>query len=259
MERFYLTCAPAWYDERGLLKQDAIEEFLSFIKAMYAPWAEAAAALNENDPRVKPRFQIAQDEWNPYRGNGVLDDYEGAMGYAYGEIGFIGAMLRSPVSMIMATGAQDQAGHGGFAPLPGQAQNVYMPSSVIGVNAKSVNVSLAKEFIKTALELNLQKTDTEDGLPVHTGALAHQMAEEEGFTSFGFTTEDNRELHSKWPDEAARARLVSLVSGLSTPTLPDIRIHDILVEESAPFFAGERELEQAAGNIVQKANAYLSE
>lgn len=256
IDRFYLTSSPAWYDERGLLKQDAVEAFLEALKTMH----DKASSNGNEKIDINTNFSYSYDGgWNPYQGS-IVGDTGDALGYAYGEVGFMTAVLRSANSMILPNGAVDQAGHGSFTLLPGQAQNVYFPSSVIGVNAKSSNLDLAKEFVKLALEMDLQKSDTQDGLPVNIEALTHQFSKEDGATSFGFSDGDSdRSLGSKWPDASMRQQLSSLIQSLKTPVNPDVRIHEILTEETKAYFQGEMNLSQAAGNVVSKANAYLSE
>jgi hypothetical protein len=41
--------------------------------------------------------------------------------------------------------------------------------------------------------------------------------------------------------------------------VPDFTLYRMIVEESAPFFEGQMDAKQAAANVVNKANAYLSE
>ena len=60
-------------------------------------------------------------------------------------------------------------------------------------------------------------------------------------------------------DEKQCAQLRSLIEGLTTPVVVDFTLYQMLVDESAPFFADSIDAAQAAQNVCARANAYLAE
>ena len=55
-----------------------------------------------------------------------------------------------------------------YKALSGSVQNVYVPSEIIGINAKSKNIDTAKDFYALALSADGQKAiDSYSGFPVN--------------------------------------------------------------------------------------------
>jgi ABC-type glycerol-3-phosphate transport system substrate-binding protein len=259
---FYLSSAPAWFDENGRLRQDAIEGFLNDLKDIHGKWTyEEVTKIIGMDLKAKgmPPFS-----WNPYESAlGAMGSLEESGGLALlcdGLQGVLPFLLRGENAMQMPNGAIAYAKKGSFAELPGQVKHAYVPSIILGAPRDGARVEMAKQFIQTVLSDGIQTADLDDGFPVNIAALNSEQARNQSTVgTFGSSLLSGGMYSSEWPDQPMRDALRAMIDKLDTPVVPDFTLYRMIVEESAPFFEGQMDAKQAAANVVNKANAYLSE
>jgi ABC-type glycerol-3-phosphate transport system substrate-binding protein len=259
---FYLSSAPAWFDENGRLRQDVIETFLTDLKDIRGKWTyEEVTKLIGMDLKANgmPPFS-----WNPYvSAFGVMGSMEESGGMSFlcsGLQAYLPFLMRGENSMQMPNGAIADVKKGTFALLPGQVKNAFVPSLVLGAPKDGACLDLAKNFIKIALGDETQAADLSDGLPVNMKALDNEQARKQSTVgTFSSSLRSGGSYSSRWPDKATRDALRAEINALATPVVPDFTLYRMIVEESAPFFEGQMDASQAAANVVNKANAYLSE
>lgn len=265
---FYVSCAPAWFDGQGRLDAAAVEEFLSALKEIRGNWTyEAAVQATGQDFRAQLSGSGVQlSGWNPYGGG--LDRI--AMEENMGAVMMMRGFQKQLPSLLSGMGnAAELNGqmiasnleNGGFAALPGQAEGCFLPAQILGVNRNSANAEVAQAFVAHALGEVPQSFDfASAGFPVNTAALEGLLSGDAGQGGMSMGGGGGGLTWVSTPlDEKQCAQLRSLIEGLTTPVVVDFTLYQMLVDESAPFFAGSIDAAQAAQNVCARANAYLAE
>ena len=265
---FYLSCAPAWFNEAGRLDEERIAEFLTDLKAIRGSWTyEAGVQKGGEDYKAAAAGNgIQVTDWNPY--DHSVPRIEEAMGGIMMMKGLqkqLPRLLRGKSSTSEVNGqliASSISG-GGFAPLPGQSEGCFVPMLMLGVSRSSVNTEIALAFVSYALSAKAQDVIVDDscGFPVNTTVLdamliASSGSEEEMSAGGG---DDGIEWTDTWLGQTQCDQLRAIVNGLQTPVLVDYTLYQMIVNESMAFFDGRMDASQTAQNICAKANAYLTE
>lgn len=263
---FYLSCAPAWFDDSGRLDEAKIEAFLAALGDIRGSWTyEAAVQAIGQDYQARLNDEGVALEWNPYSGRdkGVAAEVLGGMTMVAGLQRQLPSLLRGRDALAEINGQLHASAieGGDFVPLPGQAQGCFVPALTLGVNKGTVNPETATAFIACALDEATQDSafDGAAGFPVNAAALETMLREDAApqyTTAGGFG-----EIYwsSKWLDQGQCDRLRGIIDELQTPVVVDFTLCQMLVEESAPFFQGGIDATQAAQNVCARANAYLAE
>ena len=263
---FYLSCAPAWFDDKGRLDEGKIKEFLSALKSIRGEWTyEAAVQRTGIDVQAQRSGGVEGEAWNPYEASMGGDRVENAGGTMMMR-GFqkqLPYLLRGRSSVSVVNGQMIASGlDGDFTALPGQASDCFVPMLTMGVNRNSANATIAQEFIAYALGEGAQGFGAEDstGFPVNARVLESLMREDgDAGGSTIAAGDDAFNWVSTWLDAEHCERLRAIIDGLQTPVVVDFTLYQMIADESAPFFAGSIDAAQAAQNVCAKANAYLSE
>ena len=157
--------------------------------------------------------------------------------------------------------------------MPGQAQNVFVPSMVLGVSSKSMQPEVAEAFVGYLLSADAQKLSMNSGLQVERYAFrsvidGHEYEPKEGQETAGVMmsvagdSEDVSEAisYEMVPStEEEIKKLTDLAESLETPALMDDVIKEAVVEQGEKVLKGELEPQAAADAIMQKVNIYLAE
>ena len=265
---FYLSCAPAWFNEVGRLDEGKIAEFLTNLKAIRGDWTyEAGVQTGGEDYKAAAAGNgIQVTDWNPYdRSVPRIEEAMGGIMMMKGHQKQLPRLLRGKSStsevngQLIASGVSD----GGFAPLPGQAEGCFVPMLTVGVSRSSVNAEVALEFVSFALGAKAQDVIIDDscGFPVNTAVLNAMLIEssgsEEEMSAGGGA--DGIDWTDTWLDRTQCGLMRQMIDGLHTPVLVDYTLYQMIVNESMAFFEGRMDASQTAQNICAKANAYLTE
>ena len=163
---------------------------------------------------------------------------------------------------------------GDFGMMPGQAENVFVPSMVLGVSSKSMQPEVAEAFVGYLLSADAQKLSMNRGFPVDRDAFrsvidGHEYEPKEGqetdggmMMSVAGDSEDISEAisYEMVPStEEEIKKLTDLAEALETPALMDDVIKEAVVEQGQKVLKGELEPQAAADAIMQKVNIYLAE
>lgn len=127
---------------------------------------------------------------------------------------------------------------------PGLAQGAYTPRILMAVSAASVRQDLAKEFVETALSLEVQQYTYGDGLPVLQAALDQQL---DYFTPYA--------AEYGWDMEELRAILESR----TTPAVLDETVSDAIETAAEAYCRGEQTLEETVSAIRTSLALKLAE
>lgn len=263
---FYVSCAPAWFDGQGRLDEAKIEEFLTALKAIRGGWTyETAVQAVGRDYRAQLSGSVQSAQWDPYLGvDGriAMEENMGAVMMMRCIQRQLPCLLRGKEALADVNGQlyASEMENGGFAALPGQAEGCFVPTQIMGVNKSAANPETASAFVAHALGDAAQGFSfAASGFPVNTAALESALREDAAaqYTTAG----GGGDVYwfSMWPDQAQCDSLRRIIDGLQNPVVVDFTLYQMIVDESAPFFAGSIDAAQAAQNVCARANAYLAQ
>lgn len=141
------------------------------------------------------------------------------------------------------------------------ADGAWIPGQILGVNQAGANRELALEFVRFALEAEVQDSDLSDGLPVNRSVAERWVDKnwENGEVMVEVGGDSDYHITGTFPDKEDRKRVIGLAAEAGRPIRMDRVLTDIIVEETKGYFDGSLSLEQAAQNAENKANLYFSE
>lgn len=263
---FYLSCAPAWFDDAGRLDEAKLEQFLVALGDIRGSWTyEAVVQATGQDYQTRLNSEGVALEWNPYSGTdkGFVVEILSGVTMVKGLQRQRPCLLRGRDALAEINGQLHASAieGGDFAPLPGQAQGCFVPALTLGVNKGSANTETATALVACALGEATQGSafDGSAGFPVNAAALEAMLCEDAAPQCTSAVSAGDISWSSKWLDQAQCDRLRGIIDELQTPVVVDFTLYQMLVDETTPFFEGDIDAAQAAKNLCDRANAYLAE
>lgn len=256
LETLFDISAATWIHEDGTLDKEKLTEFLEVTKRIHDIQAEGVRSedineLNELNADYTRESNLVISQ--------IFDVQLNRQKFAIIGLGSISDFRIVPPNTETMNTLYKVA--------DGQSQNTYIPLQVIGISAKSTNVTAAAKFIKYYLTAEAQNIKVEEGLPINIAAFDEIGAyyvewekknkedpQEEvagGDGAFSITEEILLE------DEISS--LKNMIGTLNTPALMDSIIKETVKEEGAKYIVGETTLEETVSAILQKINIYLAE
>jgi len=257
---FSLSSGPAWFDRDGKLDEKSIVEFLTQVKEIYDSGSKFMEKEKKEDERKwggtgsDPKAQAVIDSM------GNTDD---VFSWAFGRSYTYCSNLKSYNSANSPSLAIAKRNGGVALPLPGQAENVFIPLNIIGINTKTEKLDMAEEFVKIMLSPSVQNAKTYDGFPVNIKSLEHG-AEGKGNEDFYFGITNNHgesgeELMGPMPSAEELKKIMELCLSVKTPYVPDETLLEMIIDETEEYFAGDEDVEQAVSRIIERTRIYLAE
>ena len=265
------TNSASWFKEDGSLDSDSLKSYLNDIKTIYNAVYETLSDKDKSDMDQMKQYYASEDYEMDASWYGSDPSYmamyimAGMNRIAYGNMA--GTSSLGDLASIMRKDADIN-----YKALPGSVQNVYVPSEIIGINAKSKNIDTAKEFYAFALSADGQKAiDSYSGFPVNKerfdASLVDPDAGTEGYDpneskgSWGMTDEDGNEISvdSYWPTDDQIAQLKNLIDSLDTPSYGDYTILSTILKDSMNAIIGDTSVDDAVEQVVKDIDIYLSE
>jgi ABC-type glycerol-3-phosphate transport system substrate-binding protein len=260
---FGLSSGGAWLDKEGSLDEKAVTEFLTYLKEIY----DSGKKFTDGDEKPDER------EWsgNDSKSRDLVESMSGGESYifdwAFGRTYAYCSNLKSYNSVNTPSLAIAQRKGGVALHLPGQAENVFIPVNIIGINSKTEKFNMAEEFVGIMLSSEVQNARTYDGFPINIKSL-ERGAEGRGNENmyFGMTngveTEEGtivEELAGPMPSAEELQKVMELCLGVKTPYVPDYTLLEMIIDETEEYFAGNESAEQAFSKIKERTKLYLSE
>ena len=262
VEKFWYSCGAAWKKEDGTLDGQKVADFLARLKNAYGEFDggedESVDITLAMEGGVSTLNKVSLD----------FGEFDLAGKKINANIGLYGG---GDYGLIRAVSKKLEGGD--FGMMPGQAQNVFVPSMVLGVSSKSMQPEVAEAFVGYLLSADAQKLSMNSGFPVDRDAFrsvidGHEYEPKEGQETAGVMmsvagdSEDVSEAisYEMVPStEEEIKKLTDLAESLETPALMDDVIKEAVVEQGEKVLKGELEPQAAADAIMQKVNIYLAE
>jgi len=267
MRFFAMTSVPAWKNESGGLDTEAVKEFLKQTKRIYDAQMEGLPAQYVED------YMNSNVNYSSYFGGSREDsDYfrtPDEMGYLSGEtqIAFGTTYYHSGICEMFSIKKVEGFEEDVILPMSGMSTNVFIPKTMIGINAGSSNIETAGEMVKTLLG-NESQSNLYYGFSVNKGAfpkmydINEDWINEEGvFSSIGSSSPDGKSFHMEIYilSEEQRQTVQEWMETVSTPYLEDTVLESAVYNIGIEYFRDIISLDEAVETIAQSVEIYLSE
>lgn len=259
IEKFWYSCSVAWKKEDGTLDAEKMKDFLSKLKNAYG---EYDSSMDEEEYSVSYSMEgSAPSNVNILQN---LSIGKGSFDLAFGRLNTnIGLFGGGDYDFMLAVNKRLEGGN--FGHMPGQVENVFVPSMIMGISSKSIQTEVAEQFVKYLFTPEAQKISQGGGFPVDKDAFrstndGHQYKENDSLVAVGGVSLDEMiDYEMKPRTEEEMKKLIDLAEEVKIPALQDGVIKDAVTEYGEKVLKGEMEPQEATNAIMQKVNIYLAE
>lgn len=266
MKIFSVSSEPAWKKENGEIDLDAVAEFLTQMKRIYD------AQMDGIGQKWPDRYESASDWYSELLGENWLYNLNiyglNTLDYVGDYTQFMIGMTTYPYGYYDITSAARAEGFEDtmLVPAAGQSSHVFVPETILGINAAASKKELAEDFLKEFLgeeiqyalgEFAVNKTAFDALLTVDQ----EELGENNEYGSMAMIDEDGVEvkLDVYYPDPEELAILKGWMATADTPYIADAVLEETIFEEGEKYIQGNQSLEEALDEIEKQLAIYLSE
>lgn len=261
--RLYPVCSPAFVGGDGSVNKEKLRDYLTQAKRIWQ-----AEAVNRDEEKAQTREQadefytnmgMGRTDWYSAASFHVNDYFSGGERILFGELGGVNFDY-SQITSAFQTANEEMK----VSVLNGLSQNVFIPNTVLGINAAGAHREAAEDFVMSMLETELQKQSLGTGFPVNREAMKEVLYKHDAGVSTGAVSwEDengNQEiLEIIWPTQEQIALLEQMIESLDTPASTDENVKNAVLESGVAALNGEKSVDDAVGEIMNKVQIYLAE
>lgn len=258
-----ISCGPSWIKEDGTINQEKLKDFFFYAKQIYE--TEKMGITPDMDKAYRETEESNADQTEDIR-DAVTNalylsagDQRIACGYVSGiDMGY--TVITSLFHSLHETGS--------IQSFQLQAHNVYLPKTVVAINANTANAAKAREFIRLLLSEQIQNVDLSDGFPVNKASFEKlladstkngEAAEDTGMLGMTGKNGDTILLELKKLSGKEAGQLRSLVENLGTPDLTDRILLDCVRTLGPSALNGKKNIDQVVLEIIEKQQIRLKE
>lgn len=256
-----VTSSAAWMDEKGVIKEEALTEFLENARRIYQAEIAGLDAQDLEDDREQMHWSSGFSGEGAYYATASANTMDIAMG---AQKLALGKVYRMDFDFNMITTLADQEKDLTYAFWQGQVKNGFIPNTTVGVYSKSTDNGLAMDFFRFLFGRDLQDVDLSGGFPMNmasfdTFAVCPRGEEFAGGIAM---TDDKGEFFSldlRWADTEDFQRLKEMVQSVSCIATGDAVIEQAVCEIGPKALNGKASVEDTVAEIVKTASIYLAE
>ncbi|MGL4737067.1 MAG: hypothetical protein ACRCW2_06375 [Cellulosilyticaceae bacterium] len=240
IKQFYGASASTWLDEKGQINEGEFAKFLEAINTL----ADNNAAEPVSEDKLYEMSYFSR-EYMAYKDTALHTEPLG--GFTY---------MTTPYSYI------NHRDDGDFKVMSNQGKGLFDAAGIIGINANSKNLDIAKGIVETALSETVQNVELGEGFVVNTKAFDRQSDPNQSMGSMvaiGMSPAGGRPIEFVSPDAKAYEQVSQIVKSVSMPAYEDEVLLDMIIEETKGYFDGTKTAEEAASAVAQRTKAYLAE
>ena len=157
-------------------------------------------------------------------------------------------------------------------------ENIFIPSNLVGINAKGKNKEQAKEILTSLIKNNSSEMYSDGGFSINKNsfenAFSIEKMKEEGYElEFDEATNHYIQGTSGWSDEFGNSKEINIlypndedvnklkgeIESLNTATTVNTILLTEVAKQFASYVQGEISLEEAINTVVDNLDLYLSE
>ncbi len=253
-----LVNAPNWVDTDGNPDREALTEFLTESAHIYEA-EQSGITEAQKQAHEEERVNYADmDSLYTDTSYTAFNYYADMQALSLGKISAIQLNFSNVTSVMDADNETD------YGLWKAGANNVFIPSAIMSVNAKTKETQLAVDFIKEVFAKDTQSIDLSDGFPVNKEGLTEMQKNPNGdeeFGTIGMIDETGKEvdLSIRWPSAEQLQRLEDIMISLDTPNTIDVMLLTTVEECTPKVWQGDMSVEEAVNEIVNKMQIRMSE
>lgn len=260
--RLYDISSPAFIKEDGTIDKEMLCEYLTQAKRIWMAESEdldeAKAQKRESLDETFAKY-LGREDWYADTGMHTTDYGSKSERLLFGELGGVDFRYSEITSMFKAINEEMN-----MTVLNGLAENVFIPNTILGINAAGTHKEAAADFAMSMVEADLQKQPLGLGFPVNREAMKEELheREEDGTTGMVSWTDENGNegtLEILWPEPDQLVHLEEMIESLNTPAKTDGMVKNVIVEQGISALNGGKEIEEAADEILNRIAIYLAE
>ena len=266
MKRFAPTSAPQWVMADGTLDTKSMGEYLEQCKHIYDAQMDGLDEEVIREDEEWREWVAANDGTDADRADwSITQDY---FGYIGGSKYLLSGWLISAYSYMTIQSLDKTPGYEDtkVIPMQGQCSNIFMPETLLGINAASGQIDAAKGFMDVFLSAGVQKGY--NGFALNREAFDIQftpdeewLGENNEYSYQSMTYENGLELYfiGYWPEDEQIAAFKKELALADTAYIPDTVLEDAVFRNGQKYISGEYTLEEALGAIQKAAALYMAE
>ena len=252
--------APAWMKD-GKFDKGAVESYLTQALRIYE--AEHANITPEQE-QMREQYTTTVDFGMSYAEYNSNLNVAAAFNIMGKEASLIVGNLNSADGVKMLVSLMKQAQGVEYTRMPGQAENVFCPRGVVGVNAGTKDEGTALDFLSALFSEDVLKSDLNDGYPVNEKAFDEFFVDPNGGKNQeGFSTSSEGgvmvQLEISWPTKEEVDSLKEFIGTLDCPGDVESILKEAVSLTGEKVLTGEMTPQEGADEIGQKMELYFAE
>lgn len=255
--KLFPVIAADWFNKDGSLSKSQLTDAFTKLKKIYDASTEHLSKEQLNDYKKKFEYTVNKGDMTKiqyYDGymdvsNSAPDIAEGRSRLAAGTIGSFDA--------IAYLSSVHESHHTISYQLLNKGKHYFVPGITVGMSAKSKNQEGAKKFLSYLFSEKAQNIDYTGGFPVNKKQFEKAQAKPSQDTMSDLNMGTNEKI--TWPDPKQFEAFTSKVETLKTPTYQDDVVSESLFEAFEKCASGKESPHEAANDMMEKLNLYLSE
>ncbi len=274
LKKLYEVNSPAWIAEDGTIKKEELADFLTQVKRIFEAEQKGITGQDkeQHERMTALREEIyGNDDYYLNAENDSFTYWDGKQQMCLGR-----ASCASPnyadycmITSVLNQIEKDKQIKQQIKLLPGQVKNVFVPGSIMGICENGAAKELAMDFVSYMLSEELQAMSIDTGFPVNKKAFKDSLVspfsspeeDEENSVWLSTSSEDGEmlDLHIAWLNEEEAKHLEEMAVSLSVASNMDKVIENTILELAPAALNGEKSVDDAVNDIINRIQIYLSE
>lgn len=250
VRELFAVNADTWINEDGTVDKNKLTDFISSTKLVYQD------AIKVANPKIllsmQNRLASGQSSKN-YKINAFSSYWPFNVNSGADEL-CIGS-IPSKSDLMHTTSAMTNNSALNYKMI-NEEKKYFEPSTVVGINSKTANVTNAKKFLSYLLSEESQKVDIVGGFPLNKKAFDVEMKAKDLPGEIGLVSSGVKMVSTS---EKQLADFKAMIEQLKTPIFENSIILDAVLEKTDKCLNDEMSVEDAVNSIIAKINLYLSE
>lgn len=250
VRELFAVNADSWINEDGTVDKNKLTDFLSSTKLVYQDAIKTAnpkllMSMKRRLASVQTSNNIKLNAFNSYWPSNVIT----------GSVQLCIGSIPSKSDLMHTTSAISNNSAFNYKMINGD-KKYFEPSTLVGINSKTANVTNAKKFLSYLLNKESQKVDIVGGFPLNKKAFDEVMKAKDLSGEIGLV---NSGVKTVSPSEKQLVDFKAMIEQLKTPIFENSIILDAVLEKADKCMNDEMSVEDAVNSILEKVNLYLSE
>lgn len=259
LKKLYLSSSPAWM-KAGKLDEAGLKEFLTQAKIIYEADQKNLTEEYRNAHERSLTFGVEIGRTEEISRLSIGDQ---AMSLVTGHQLLAGGYLGDMSDFSNLVSAVNKLGSISYQTLAGQAEQVFVPNGILGMNANTKEKENAELFLKILLSEEVQALDLGDGFPVNKSAYTNFCTNTDPDSTIavsGDVVDGNMvRIDITWPTAEDCSALQEIIGTLKTPCETDAVIKETVLSSGEAALTGDKSIEECVNEIKQKISLYLAE